>query len=144
MRLCVKIVFSLFVITLLLTGCAKETGVNIVSDLFFLGETSEGIHEFKFSIENAGNNTVKLEFPTYLEYNLFFGVVNDTKWSENAVIEHPSLDKSSKGRTVFLKPTEKLEYQILLKKLTPGDYTISIGSASGFGEPIRNRVFTID
>ena len=152
MRLNSKFFISVIVVTMLFAGCSnglkdKDAEVNVMSNLVYLGETLENTYEFKFSLENLSKDAVKLEFRTYLEYNFSLGIT-DGQYIPSGTIEHehPSLDSlaNANGRTVMLDSQEMIEYQILIKNLPPGKYEISIESASGYGQPIINKKFTIE
>lgn len=94
-----------------------------------------------FSVINESKSEVKLEFPTYLEYNFSVDYDSNIIPSGSLQFEHKDLKIGNpEGRTVVLKPNEKLEYRILIKNMLPGKYLICIASASGYGGDITKTI----
>jgi hypothetical protein len=125
---------------------SKDESIVVASELIYRGETANQEQELLFSIQNISKKTISLEFPTFLEYNLSIEYLSGQSIPDRTIqYEHLDLNPvGSKGRTVLIKPNEKLEYRLLIKNMPPGDYGIWMGSAAqnGEAEPVY-RIFTV-
>ena len=119
--------------------------VRIMSELKYNKGENSGTAEFTFSLKNTGEYSATLKFPTYLEYNYSLGSLSDQN-IQSGIIQDYHLDlnqNESNGRTVILKPNEKLEYSFIISNLPPGKYNILVQSASGYGN-IVHKNFSVD
>ena len=94
-------------------------------------DNKSGEKEFEFSITNVSKDKVKLEFPTWLEYNISINNLDGQVLHDNdIVIEHKDLNLDSEGRNLLLKPNETIHYTIIVHHNIKGNYEISINSAA--------------
>ena len=104
-----------------------------------------GKREFIFTLTNVGENKAKLEFPTWLEYNIMIGNLDNIEIPSGEIImEHLDLNENNKeGRMLVLETNEKINYRVLISKIPKGNYEIIISSATGFGG-IQKQEFSVD
>lgn len=137
------LLFTLVIVVILFVSryLDKQEKIAIVSELVFKGETSIGVQEFVFSLINIGNNEVVLQFPTGLEYNFSIGYLSNQNIPSGTLqFEHKDINiDDPNGRSVLLKPNERIQYTFLIKGLPSGEYDIYIESASGYGGTIYQK-----
>ncbi|MEJ9281445.1 hypothetical protein [Ureibacillus thermosphaericus] len=125
-------------------GSQKQEEPKILSQLEDKGNVDGG-RLFLFSITNVGEEKATLEFPTWLEYNVSIGNLDNKEIASGEIImEHLDLNEDNKdSRMLVLEPNEKIDYRLLISKIPEGNYDIAISSASGYGGLQRNE-FKID
>jgi hypothetical protein len=138
----VLIITSLYLIYF--NSSRQQEEPKILSQLEDRGTVNEK-REFLFSITNVGGTKAQLEFLTRLEYNVSISNLDNKEIPSGEIImEHLDLkEKGTPGRILVLEPNQKVDYRLLISKLTKGNYEITIGSATGYGG-IQNLVFTIE
>lgn len=122
----------------------KQEEPKILTELNDNGNVN-GKREFVFSITNVGASETTLEFPTWLEYNYSIEILNNTKISDDIIVEHVDLnenDKDSDGRTLVLAPNQKVDYKLLVSNIPKGNYEITISPALDYGA-VRNHTFEV-
>ena len=104
-----------------------------------------GKRVFIFTLTNDGENKAKLEFPTWLEYNVAISNLDNIEIPSGEIImEHLDLNENNKkGRILVLETNGKINYRLLISKIPKGNYEITISSSTGFGG-IQKQEFTID
>jgi len=130
--------------TAFFNGNQKQEDPKILSQLEDKGNAN-GKREFLFSLTNVGENKAELEFPTWLEYNMSIGNLDNKEIpSGEIIVEHIDLNENAnEGRILVLEPNEKMEYRLLISKIPKGNYEIAIDSSSGYGSTYRQE-FTIE
>ncbi|QOR64948.1 hypothetical protein IM538_13965 [Cytobacillus suaedae] len=92
----------------------------------------DGKREFIYSLENMGKENAKLQFLTWLEYNYTLDYLTDQDVvSLDGTTEHIDLvEENDEGRTLLLKPNERIEYRLHLSGFPAGEYEITISPAA--------------
>lgn len=140
----IALIIIVFGLITFLNDRQQQEDPMIFTELEDKGDVN-GKREFIFTLTNVSENKVKLEFPTWLEYNIAISNLDNIEIPSGEIImEHVDLNENNKeGRMLVLETNEKINYRVLISKIPKGNYEIIISSATGFGG-IKKQEFRVD